>query len=243
MWHREDDGFHSHGKTRKAARLEPMSIGFRALISTMASEALTDGVVTPDMIEDASHTLSLRPMSRQRCVQALVESGLWHDATTIKKCDRCKHMAKRIDPAGAYFHDWLDYHPTHDETLIPIDRLRWERKQDLLHNRQLCKQVVARDGERCRYCGDPVDFKNRRGPKGGTYDHIDPHRLKAGDPSYGNTLSNLVVACRQCNGRKKDRNPKEWVAAGGLPLLPEPEPYDLSATESGSERDQVGTES
>jgi hypothetical protein len=243
VWHRTDDGFRNHAKVRKAARLEPMSIGFWTLIGTNVSEALTDGVISVDMIDDAAHTLSMRPAMVGRCMDALVESGLWHNADTVKRCDRCKPMVRRIEPGGALFHDWLDYHPTHDETLIPIDRLRWERKQDLLHNQRLCKAVVARDGERCRYCAIEVDFKNRRGATGGTYDHVDPNRLKAGDAGYGNTLENIVVACRRCNGQKRNRTPAEWVAAGGRALLPVPTPYDLTAIEPGYDRDQDGIRS
>jgi hypothetical protein len=56
----------------------------------------------------------------------------------------------------------------------------------------LARQVYARDGHRCRYCG------REDGPW--QLDHVRP--VSKGGKT---TLSNLVVACRWCNQRKHDR--------------------------------------
>lgn len=61
--------------------------------------------------------------------------------------------------------------------------------------------VKARDGNHCRYCGCEVDWTNRRGSGGGTFDHI--------DPSGPGTDGNVVVACRGCSGRKGFRTPEQ----------------------------------
>ncbi|MCK9487355.1 MAG: HNH endonuclease [Dehalococcoidia bacterium] len=67
------------------------------------------------------------------------------------------------------------------------------------------REVFARDGERCQYCGK----------RGGqlTLDHVMPkHRGGA------HTWENLVTACRECNHRKGGRTPQEARMA----LLKEP---------------------
>ncbi|BCJ28818.1 HNH endonuclease [Actinocatenispora sera] len=54
--------------------------------------------------------------------------------------------------------------------------------------------LMARDGHRCGYCGDPAS----------TVDHILP-RSRGGK----NTWRNTVAACSGCNQRKGDRTPDE----------------------------------
>ena len=93
-----------------------------------------------------------------------------------------------------------------------VERSRWQRLKALHRDGELCRRIKTRDRNQCRYCGVRVDWSDRNGPTGGTYDHVDPD----GD----NSELNVVVACRQCNGRKRDRTPDQWVAAGpgGLTL-------------------------
>lgn len=86
-------------------------------------------------------------------------------------------------------------------------RFRWTRNNRLGKLHELCTFVKTRDRSLCRYCGIRVNWADKRGPAGATYDHVDPD----GD----NTRENLVVACRRCNGRKKDRTPEQ----AGMPLL------------------------
>lgn len=67
------------------------------------------------------------------------------------------------------------------------------------------REVFARDGERCQYCGQ----------RGGqlTLDHVVPkHRGGA------HAWENLVTACRACNHRKGGRTPQE----ARMELLSEP---------------------
>lgn len=47
-----------------------------------------------------------------------------------------------------------------------------------------------RDGDACRYCGKVVNWADRKGGKGGVYDHVCP---------ASRTWHSEVVACRSCN--------------------------------------------
>jgi hypothetical protein len=123
-------------------------------------------------------------------------------------------------------HDWGDY----------AGRLIYRRQQDaqnkarqraLYNSPTLVAAVRARDHDCCRYCARGVNWKDRRGPSGGTYDHV--------DPDGENDLSNLVVACRSCNAGKGHRTPTE----SGYVLLPVP--ADLSAGPTGSGRNVLAT--
>ncbi len=112
---------------------------------------------------------------------------------------------------------WLDDNPGPE--VWNSDVLRWRH----LRNRALRSakfedlrtRIKHRDRNLCRYCGIRVKWDVHNSDGGGTYDHV--------DPDEDNTLSNVVVACRRCNGRKKDRTPDQWLADEpnqGLSLLP-----------------------
>jgi hypothetical protein len=88
-----------------------------------------------------------------------------------------------------------------DTDRLEYGRAMGARKMALHRNVDLVKAIRVRDGDRCRYCGRKVDWSDRRGVAGGTYDHVEP---------FGeNTLENIVVACRGCNSRKGARTPDE----------------------------------
>lgn len=86
-----------------------------------------------------------------------------------------------------------DFH--HLRTREEID---WEnaRKADVA-DLSLVLPVRVRDGDACRYCGEVVNWLDRKGGRGGTYDHLKPgQRAQSAD--------DLVVACRSCNGGRRD---------------------------------------
>lgn len=62
--------------------------------------------------------------------------------------------------------------------------------------RLLRREVFARDGWACAYCGRPASDL--------TLDHVVP-RHRGGDHSW----ENLVSACKPCNHRKAGRTPRE----------------------------------
>lgn len=237
-WHRIDDTWRHHHKTRRAVRLGGRdALTVWCWVGNAVAEAGSDGVASLDMLEDCADALRMSQAEMDAATEALGGCGFWHDRTSITAC-HCKVAKRHLEARGAFFHDWCDWNIPRDASRIPIERLREMRRRELLHNRKLCEAIVARDGEQCRYCGERVNFGDRRGKRGGTYDHLDPALF---EPNMGNFLDGIVVACRQCNGQKKNRTPAEWLAAGGRPLLPVAEPYlldpDLSATRSGSDHD------
>jgi len=178
---------------RKARGIDCAAVGLWTLAGSWCGQHRTDGFVPESVVPRWSR-------SWKRLAAELVARGLWEPS---------EQGAER----GWVFVNWCDYQPSREETTVPLATLRWRRKQALKKNRSLCEAVVARDRGMCRYCGLRVNWQDRKSGRGGTYDHVDPD----GD----NTMENVVVACRKCNGRKKDRTPHE----AGMLLMPEPGPY------------------
>lgn len=88
-----------------------------------------------------------------------------------------------------------------------VRRKRWQRANQLKRMGDLRDRVHARDRHLCRYCGVRVNWNDKKSRVGGTYDHV--------DPDGENTFDNVVIACRGCNGKKRDRTPEQ----AGMPLL------------------------
>lgn len=103
--------------------------------------------------------------------------------------------------------DWLKNQPAAAVWDDDVQRERWARAKALRRDRDLCRRIQERDANLCRYCGLRVNWTDRKGAAGGTYDHV--------DPDGPNTLDNVVIACRHCNGRKKNRTPQQ----AGMALL------------------------
>lgn len=124
-----------------------------------------------------------------------------------------------VDPDRGVFMGawWVEENPGPEIWNDPIARERWARAKRLKRDSELCNRIKDRDRNLCRYCGIRVDWKNRnpKSPLGGTYDHV--------DPDGGNEFSNVVVACRRCNGRKRNRTPEQWADSdpqlAGMALL------------------------
>lgn len=202
MWFKVDDGLHDHKKTRG---LDCAAVGLWAMAGSWCGQHKTNGFVPASVVPRWSKAW-------KRLAAELVTRGLWE-------------RADQDGEDGWMFVNWTEYQPTQQETDVPLERLRWRRKNALKKDRDLCEFVVRRDRGCCRYCGTRVNWQDRKSPKGGTYDHIDPD----GD----NSRENVVVACRRCNGRKRDRTPHE----AGMTLLPEPKPYDLAPDQAPEEPD------
>lgn len=229
-WFKTDDGFSLHSKARAAGK------DGRALWHVAgegcAREDL-DGVVQGHMLD--MHA-SLAEVDGKKAARALVKAGLWH--THDKLCEKCEDAREwlrvRREAAGRtlpelvkgdyYFHDWNEYQLDKDGKDDSIERKRSTRRRDLNRKewgRAIIAQVRQRDQDRCRYCGELTIWSVGRGgdtrsPLAGTIDHVDPF-------DWVNSTRNCVVACRTCNGQKRDRTPEDWVAEGGKPLLPAPE--------------------
>jgi 5-methylcytosine-specific restriction endonuclease McrA len=69
------------------------------------------------------------------------------------------------------------------------------------------KNILIRDDNTCQYCAKRCTGKEA------TLDHVLP-RSRGG----GSSWTNIVLACRKCNGKKDNKTPKE----AGMKLLKEP---------------------
>lgn len=194
-WFEAHDTMARHPKTLKLARLLNMERRYAVgllhdLFSWGLYAAGKDGALEGLTAADIAQALDYPPKKGAAVVLALVAAG-YLDET----------------PDGYAIHDWYDYAgklAEHRED----EKAYKARKYALYNDMRLIKAVRARDGDFCRYCGKRVNWNDRKGVDGGTYDHVDPD----GD----NTLENIVVACRSCNSKKKGRTPEQ----AGMPLLP-----------------------
>lgn len=176
-----------HSHKKVAKAGEAMALW--VIAGSWAMDQLTDGFVPDYMVG------RLMP-GGDGMAQTLVDAGLWIEDD-------------HEGDDGWRFVDWGDYQPTRDdvEAKRDVTRRRWAMNNDP----ELRKAVRGRDGDNCRYCSKVVDWSDRRSPNGGTYDHVVPIS-KGGDES----AENIVVCCRDCNGRKGAQTPDEV----GWPLLP-----------------------
>lgn len=145
--------------------------------------------------------------------------------------------------AGEHWHQ-----PPVETWTDPVLHARWRRKAQLRRMPELTNRIKDRDRHLCRYCGHRVNWTDRRGLLGGTYDHV--------DPDGENTFDNVVVACRRCNGRKKDRTPDQAgmplyrpgttaaiIAAGSARTVAASAGHDRSPEPRARSSDQVRTQS
>jgi hypothetical protein len=170
-WFKVDDGFAFH---RKAIKAGNVAVGVWVRAGSWSAQQLTDGVIPEEIVPLLGATTE--------DADRLVSAGLW----------------ERIDD-GYKFIGWDEYQPSKDE--VEANRFSSRERQALFRNPELRQAVRERDGDWCRYCQHPVDFHNRRGSLGGTYDHVNPRG--------GTVLDNLVVCCRGCNAKKGRRTPAQ----------------------------------
>lgn len=237
MWFKTDALIRRNPKFRKLLRRSRDAALLWWLAGTECGLVGSDGAISVDMVEDIAHDLGLDEDEWRAVVAILVDVGSWHDRRSVRKCDSCLAASSKMERDGWLMHDFWDFNPVEDQTLIPIEKLRWKRKEALTKDRVLCEAIQKRDGDHCRYCGCQVNWRDRSSDRGATYDHLDPNLF---EPNFGNTMDNVVVACRGCNGQKRDRTPAEWLADGGLALRPAP---DRNLPQSGLGRDPVATRS
>jgi 5-methylcytosine-specific restriction endonuclease McrA len=178
-----------------------------------------DGLLTPFMLRTTA-ALPAKPIPYRRAAPKLVAAGKWHDATTVRSCVACMDHGGARCTDGAYFiHEWWEHLLSSAGKHDPIARDHERRGKRLDRHPELRALIRKRDRDRCRYCGIVTRWDGDKKSKlAGTYDHVDPFG--------GNSLANVVVACRRCNGVKKDRTPEE----AGMVLLPEPAPYLATIT-------------
>lgn len=175
------------------------AIGMATRVWAWCAQQRTDGFVPGAVVEAIGTPAALKRLTR----------GVFDRRPMLHRRgegDDCACVKGRPWPAGADYlvHDFLDRNPSREENDVRRAKAR-ELKDPTLK-----AAVRARDGDRCRYCGTTVNWSDHRSARGGTYDHV--------DPEIADGVANLVVACRGCNARKKDRTPEQ----AGLRLLPLP---------------------
>lgn len=143
------------------------------------------------------------------------DSGHLTAAETILRCQDClAHGGDRLHPSQLFIHEWWEHLLSSAGKKDGIVREHETRGKRLDRHPALTAMVRKRDRDLCRYCGILTRWDgDKRSKESGTYDHVDPFG--------GNSLANIVVACRRCNGVKKDRTPEQ----AGMVKLPEPGPY------------------
>lgn len=190
-WVRLDDQIPRHDKMLRAG---PAASWLWVCAIAHAQSQLTDGFISN---------------------AALLTFGIPH----AKKLATVLLSVRLFDKAeGGYrVHDYHDFNASAEEVRAEME---WDRRRKSLYSdHELIEFIKRRDGNACRYCGIPVNWKDRRGPRGGQFDHV----IARGQ----NTAENIVVACRGCNTRKGNRTLEEC----GMALRP----VDQSQVETKSD--------
>lgn len=192
-WFKVDDTLAAHPKARRAGL---PAIGLWAVAGSWSSQQLEDGFVPGWFVESWP--------SGRKLANALVSAKLWTPA--VKEGDK-----------GWQFHQWDERQPSSDT--VKAERRANAARQKVARSPELRDAIRRRDGDLCRYCGCEVDFRDKRSPHGGTYDHV--------IPDGPTDFENLAVTCRGCNARKGRRTPDE----AGMELLPPGSKSDSSPTQ------------
>lgn len=114
--------------------------------------------------------------------------GLWKDVEIPATADQPARKAFKIVEEDDLWH------------MIRKDEREWERQRRAdVGNPELVIPVRHRDGDACRWCGHVVFWSDKKGGRGATYDHLKPGQ-------GASSADDLVVACRSCNGARKDES-------------------------------------
>lgn len=213
-WVRLDDEFAEHPKVTGVGPLAGM---MQVAALCYCNRFLTDGFVpkgqVPKLVSFDGYAFNGVQVTWQGVLQDLLVAEMWSE----------------VD-GGYLVHDYLEYQPSRDEVMR--SRNASTDRKELRKDPELLAAVKERDRDHCRYCGRQVDWLDRRSARGATYDHV--------VPGGGNSLDNLVVACRECNNRKNNRTPQQ----AGMDLM---EPIrnssgtDQVPSKTGSRTDQKRT--
>jgi hypothetical protein len=199
-WIRLSDDYNDHPKFQVlsdgAFRLWHQAMGF-------CRKFQTDGQILTATVKQFK-AYSPKRMAELKTPWKDGEHPLWHES-----------------PSGIAVHDYLDWNLSKADE----NQQREEARQRVALGRDmgLRSAIRERDQNKCRYCGRVVNWSDRRGPCGATYDHVIPRG--------GDELSNLVISCRGCNSKKGKRTPDE----AGMSLL------DVSNSVSRSDLSDSGS--
>ena len=164
---------------------------------TTLAAVLDEKVLVLNRFYTAIRVISARRAFTMLCKQIAevisVENGQYlnYDFTSWTEI---AELQKQFQPEA---HDWV--RTARFEIAVPkiIRLLGYDKlpQQEVKLNR---RNLYARDGARCQYCGRHFSMKEL------TLDHVVP-RVQGGEQSW----ENLVVACVRCNARKGGRTPAQ----------------------------------
>lgn len=155
-------------------RLLNEAYGFVQRCAEQSAGHLTDGVI------DQGTAMLMGGPRWKPLIKACVEAGL------LRQRGTGKDVVYLIPDDADFIH------------IRKKAEIEWERQRSRDNsNPDLTVPVRLRDGDGCRYCGRIVNWKQRRGRRGGTYDHLKPKKKDT-------TVDELVVACGGCNSTLLD---------------------------------------
>ncbi|MEU0081382.1 HNH endonuclease [Micromonospora tulbaghiae] len=197
------------GQRAKKQRAEALGVWVQVL--SWVSGERSDGFLTEDILDLFGWEEANERLMRARYGRA----PLLHRRADGERCE-CMTGRAWVDDYDYLIHDYLDRNPSRSENDVHKAKARE------LKDSKLKAAVAERDHNICRYCGKTCAPSDRRSDDGRTFDHV--------DPEIADGMSNLVVACRGCNNRKRRRTPE----AAGMTLLPAPGEDSGPATRSTS---------
>ena len=155
-------------------RLKCEMFGFLLQVATLAAQHYTDYVVSLG---------TARLVAGTRAVELL---------TIAEECE----LVTRVTVDGREQWKLLD-DPNWIHMLSKEEKARNDQRKKDLSDSAVVIPVRVRDGDQCRYCGIVVNWRDRKGARGGTYDHRNGIDGQA-DPD------NVVVCCRACNSSRSN---------------------------------------
>ncbi len=148
----------------------PQAVGHICMLWLWAVDNAPDGDLSGFTPDEISECAGWTGRSAEDFVEALVGSGF-------------------ID-ADMALHDWFEYAGRLLEHRAAQKEYK-SRRCSMFSDLRVLKSVRSRDGDNCRFCGRIVNWKDRRGAAGGTYEKL--------DPDGADTAGNIVVSCRGCS--------------------------------------------
>ena len=107
--------------------------------------------------------------------------------------------------------------------MVSKEQREWANQQrNDTRDSKLVVPIRERDGDACRWCGHVVYWNDKRGARGGTYDHLHPG-VAAKSPD------DMVVSCRGCNSSRKDSQNSDNDLSQLLPAPQNPWYSDATA--------------
>ncbi|WP_163855743.1 HNH endonuclease [Paenibacillus elgii] len=195
MWIESHQGLRNHPKTKRLRRKlgvdAATAVGYLHFLWWWALDHAPDGNLQNYDAVDIADAIDWEGDEQQLVASLLTAGFLDYD-----------------EASNAYsLHDWEQYGGKLQE-YRQFQASQDKRKRNLYDDSSLTRSVRERDGDNCRYCGTTVNWKDRKGSKGGTYDIVDPEGL--------NTFENVVVACRGCASKKNNKS----LVESGISLIP-----------------------